>query len=122
VDIRTWLECHDLGQYAEAFASNDIDGEVLRTLTADDLKELGVASLGHRKQLLEAIAALQEPASQGAGQVETGPVAISCVQNLLHFGSWLRWWWALVGNAQRCPQGRLVELGGHAQGLLLVLA
>jgi class 3 adenylate cyclase/pimeloyl-ACP methyl ester carboxylesterase len=58
VDVRAWLEGHDLGQYAEAFASNDVDAEVLRTLTADDLKELGVGSLGHRKKLLAAIADL----------------------------------------------------------------
>ncbi len=58
MDVRTWLEHHGLGQYAEGFASNDVDTEVLRTLTADDLKELGVASLGHRKKLLAAIAEL----------------------------------------------------------------
>jgi class 3 adenylate cyclase len=58
VDVCAWLEDHGLGQYAEAFASNDVDAEVLRTLTGDDLKELGVASLGHRKKLLAAIAAL----------------------------------------------------------------
>ena len=56
MDVRAWLEAHDLGQYAEMFASNDIDAEVLCTLTADDLKELGIASLGHRKKLLAAIA------------------------------------------------------------------
>jgi class 3 adenylate cyclase/pimeloyl-ACP methyl ester carboxylesterase len=56
LDVRAWLEDHGLGQYAEAFASNDVDDEVLRTLTADDLKELGVASLGHRKKLLAAVA------------------------------------------------------------------
>ena len=55
MDVRAWLEDHGLGQYAEAFASNDVDAEVLRTLTADDLKELGVASLGHRKKLLAAM-------------------------------------------------------------------
>jgi SAM domain (Sterile alpha motif) len=59
VDVRAWLEGHGLGRYAEVFASNDIDAEVLRTLTADDLKELGIASLGHRKKLLAAIARLQ---------------------------------------------------------------
>jgi hypothetical protein len=48
VDVRAWLQDHGLGDYAEVFASNDIDAEVLRTLTADDLKELGVTSLGHR--------------------------------------------------------------------------
>jgi hypothetical protein len=55
VNGRVWLEEHGLGQYAEAFASSDVDPEVLRTLTADDLKELGVASLGDRKKLLAAI-------------------------------------------------------------------
>jgi class 3 adenylate cyclase/pimeloyl-ACP methyl ester carboxylesterase len=62
VNVRAWLEGHDLGQYAEVFASNDIDAEVLCTLTADDLKELGIASLGHRKKLLAAIAGLDTPA------------------------------------------------------------
>ena len=64
VDVRAWLEEHGLGQYAEVFASNDVDAEVVRTLTADDLKELGVASLGHRKKLLAAIAALGATASK----------------------------------------------------------
>jgi class 3 adenylate cyclase/pimeloyl-ACP methyl ester carboxylesterase len=58
VDVDVWLKRHGLARYAEVFASNDIDAEVLRTLTADDLKELGVASLGHRKKLLAAIADL----------------------------------------------------------------
>jgi hypothetical protein len=48
-------------------------------------------------------------------------IAHSCVQNLLQFGSWWRWR-ALVGNAQRCPQGRWLGLGSHPQGLLLMLA
>ena len=68
MDVRAWLEDHGLGQYAEAFASNDVDAEVLRTLTADDLKELGVASLGHRKKLLAALADLD-----AAGKGERAP-------------------------------------------------
>jgi class 3 adenylate cyclase len=43
---------------AEIFRANDIDGELLGRLTNDDLKDIGVASLGHRKKLLRAIAAL----------------------------------------------------------------
>ncbi|MGH6921407.1 MAG: adenylate/guanylate cyclase domain-containing protein, partial [Geminicoccaceae bacterium] len=62
MDVRAWLEGHDLGQYAEVFASNDIDAGILCTLTADDLKELGIASLGHRKKLLAGIARLDTPA------------------------------------------------------------
>jgi hypothetical protein len=41
-----------------AFRDNDINGELLRRLTAEDLRELGVASVGHRRRLLDAIAAL----------------------------------------------------------------
>ena len=66
MDVRAWLEAHDLGQYAEVFASNDIDAELLCTLTADDLKELGIASLGHRKKLLAAIAGLGVGTKAGA--------------------------------------------------------
>ena len=41
-----------------AFRENDVDAELLLDLTADDLKDIGVNSLGHRRRLLEAIAAL----------------------------------------------------------------
>ena len=58
VDIVEWLRGLGLDQYAPAFRDNDIDGEVLRGLTADDLRELGVASIGHRRRLLDAIARL----------------------------------------------------------------
>ena len=73
VDVRAWLEDHGLGQYAEAFASNDVDAEVLRTLTADDLKELGVASLGHRKKLLAAIADLDAAGEAAPGAIASRP-------------------------------------------------
>jgi hypothetical protein len=58
LDIAAWLSELGLERYVEAFEANDVDAAVLRTLNADDLKELGVTSLGHRKKLLEAIAAL----------------------------------------------------------------
>ena len=58
LDIDSWLSGIGLAQYTELFRANDIDGELLGRLTSDDLKEIGVASLGHRKQLMEAIAAL----------------------------------------------------------------
>ncbi|MGD9882754.1 MAG: adenylate/guanylate cyclase domain-containing protein [Reyranella sp.] len=59
MDVRAWLHGLGLGQYAEAFEANHIDGAMLRGLTADDLRELGVTSLGHRKRLLEAAANLK---------------------------------------------------------------
>jgi class 3 adenylate cyclase len=58
LDIDRWLRGIGLGQYAEIFHANDIDGELLSRLTNDDLKDIGVVSFGHRKKLLEAIADL----------------------------------------------------------------
>ena len=54
--IADWLEKLGMSEYAEQFAENDIDLSVLVDLTDQDLKELGVASLGHRRKLLRAIA------------------------------------------------------------------
>ena len=58
MDVAEWLCGLGLGQYAPAFQENAIDGGVLRDLTADDLKDLGVTLVGHRRKLLAAIAAL----------------------------------------------------------------
>ncbi len=66
MDIDGWLRGIGLAQYAEMFRANDIDGEMLGRLTNDDLKDIGVASFGHRKKLLEAIAEL-------AGAVPVSP-------------------------------------------------
>jgi predicted ATPase/class 3 adenylate cyclase len=53
-DLQHWLEEIGLAQYAELFASHDIDWEILPDLTERDLEKLGV-SLGHRKKLVKAI-------------------------------------------------------------------
>jgi len=60
MDVAEWLRGLGLDQYVSAFRANDIDAEVLRRLTAEDLRELGVASVGHRRRLLDAIAALSD--------------------------------------------------------------
>src|SRR5499426_2461426 len=57
--IADWLERLGLGQYAQRFAENDIDFEVLSDLTDQDLEKIGVASVGHRRKLLRAIANLK---------------------------------------------------------------
>jgi class 3 adenylate cyclase len=56
--IADWLQKLGLGQYAQRFAENDISFVILPHLTDQDLKELGLTSLGHRRQLLLAIAEL----------------------------------------------------------------
>lgn len=76
MDVRGWLEKLGLGQYADVFEANHIDGRLLRTLTGDDLRELGVASLGHRKRLLEAVVALQEEGPPSAPEAERRQVAV----------------------------------------------
>ena len=63
MDIADWLRQLDLEQYKAVFRDNDIRAAVLPSLTAEDLKDLGVTSVGHRRQLLEAIAALRTDAS-----------------------------------------------------------
>jgi class 3 adenylate cyclase/predicted ATPase len=54
-----WLETLDLGQYAQLFAENAIDFDVLPDLTDQDLEKLGVL-LGHRRRLLRAIGSLAD--------------------------------------------------------------
>src|SRR6476620_1000666 len=63
MDIVVWLRSLGLGKYEAAFRENEIDETVLPDLTAEDLKELGVTALGHRRKLLAAIAALNNDAS-----------------------------------------------------------
>jgi class 3 adenylate cyclase len=62
VDVGGWLRTLGLEQYKAAFRENGVSGDVLRHLTADDLKDLGVAAVGHRRQLLVAIATLRAAA------------------------------------------------------------
>ena len=75
MDIVVWLRSLGLGKYEAVFRENEIDETVLPNLTAEDLKELGVASLGHRRKLLDAIAALRND-----GSVQTPPVKAAPVQ------------------------------------------
>ena len=62
MDVATWLQGLGLERYVPAFRDNDVDADVLLRLTAEDLRELGVASIGHRRRLLDAISALTEVA------------------------------------------------------------
>src|SRR3954468_12306781 len=62
MDVGGWLRELGLEQYEAAFRENAITAELLPTLTADDLKDLGITLIGHRRQLLNAIAALRSEA------------------------------------------------------------
>jgi class 3 adenylate cyclase/predicted ATPase len=63
MDIVVWLRSLGLGKYEAVFRENEIDETVLPNLTAEDLKELGVTALGHRRKLLDAIVALRNDTS-----------------------------------------------------------
>src|SRR4051812_8618756 len=75
VDVEGWLRNLGLEQYEAAFRENGVSAEVLRHLTADDLRELGVAAVGHRRQLLVAISELRDDAPQAIGRADN-PVAL----------------------------------------------
>src|ERR1700746_4188220 len=62
MDVGGWLRSLGLEKYEAAFRENEINERVLPRLTAEDLKELGVTALGHRRILLDAIAALRADA------------------------------------------------------------
>jgi class 3 adenylate cyclase/predicted ATPase len=59
MDIATWLRELGLERYEQAFRDNDVDAKVLPHLTAEDLKEIGITSVGHRRSLLAAIQTLR---------------------------------------------------------------
>ena len=63
MDLGGWLRSFGLERYEAAFRENEINERVLPSLTQEDLKELGVAALGHRRKLLDAIAALRADVS-----------------------------------------------------------
>ena len=78
MDLGGWLRSLGLERYEAAFRDNEIDETVLPNLTAEDLKELGVAALGHRRKLLDAIAVLR---------ADTGPKGPSGDQAASHGAS-----------------------------------
>ena len=55
MDVGVWLRGLGLAQYEAAFRDNAIDVAVLPKLTAEDLKELGVMVVGHRRKIISAI-------------------------------------------------------------------
>src|SRR5499427_1107189 len=72
MDIEAWLRGLGLEQYTPAFRDNDIDAELLPRLTPEDLTAVGILSVGHRRKLLDAIAALRDeptPAGERAAEV-----------------------------------------------------
>jgi class 3 adenylate cyclase/tetratricopeptide (TPR) repeat protein len=74
-DVCTWLQSIGLGEYAEAFARNQIDADVLPHLTERDLNDLGLP-VGPRRRLLVAIRALAETASRATPAAERRHITV----------------------------------------------
>src|ERR1700683_521170 len=73
-EIADWLKSLGMSEYAQRFAENDVDCTILSDLTDQDLKDIGVASLGHRRKLLRAIATFGDPpAASPATSLEAAP-------------------------------------------------
>ena len=69
MDITAWLRDLGLERYEQAFRDNEINESVLQKLTTEDLKELGVTAVGHRRILLDAIAKLHAETATGHDEV-----------------------------------------------------
>ena len=72
MDVAGWLRGLGLERYDQAFRDNEIDEKVLPGLTAEDLKDLGVTLVGHRRRLLDAIAALGAAVATAAASATVG--------------------------------------------------
>ena len=78
MDVASWLRSLGLEQYEAAFRDNAITEKLLPSLTAEDLKDLGVSIVGHRRVLLNAITDLRsETKAEPASSEPAAPIATS---------------------------------------------
>jgi len=90
MDVADWLRRLDLGQYEAAFRENSVTPDLLLSLTPEDLKDLGITAVGHRRRLLNAIVALRTDGaardsdplaqSQASGAASDGSSAVSTAE------------------------------------------
>ena len=81
MDIVVWLRSLGLEEYEEAFRDNKIDERILPNLTQEDLKEIGIGPVGHRRILLDAFAALRTDAGGKAPSTDIGPPSSAPIAN-----------------------------------------
>jgi class 3 adenylate cyclase len=82
MDLGDWLRRLGLEQYEAAFRENEIDETVLPSLTTEDLKDLGVGIVGHRRKLLDAIAALRAQVVMPTPQADVTPRALRASKDI----------------------------------------
>jgi class 3 adenylate cyclase len=81
MDVGGWLRSLGLGQYEAAFRENAITEKVLPNLTAEDLKDMGVGIVGHRRMLLDAIATLRARGNANAPPAEASSMILKPAQD-----------------------------------------
>lgn len=100
-DVQAWLSALGYARYGPTFAANEISGDVLRTLTSDELRDdLGVRHLRHRRDLLDAIAALLVRDAEARSSPTTGEAVVDALpehgrildhlSNVRSYHSWMR--------------------------------
>jgi hypothetical protein len=75
IDVGAWLRDLGRGEYDATFRENAISEKVLPNLTAEDLKDMGIGTVGHRRMLLDAIAGLRTGADAKAQTPSTTPLS-----------------------------------------------
>jgi hypothetical protein len=84
MDVAEWLRGLGLEEYESTFRANEIDVRILASLTAEDLKDLGVTLVGHRRRLLDAIAALGAGATAAVtAEIRDRPVRVDAERRQL---------------------------------------
>jgi class 3 adenylate cyclase len=79
-EIRKWLATIGLGQYADAFETNDIDMDLLKQIDDQMLKDIGVASAGHRLRIRNAIAKLTPRPTAGIDSGSSTPITAASAE------------------------------------------
>ena len=107
MDLSVWLRSLGLQQYEGAFRENEVEPNLLPNLTNEDLKELGVTLVGHRRKLLDAIVALrtENKRSSGGDKPPSHAVGTNCRRN----------WRAAAGDGAVRRSCRLYCLGPAAR-------
>jgi hypothetical protein len=82
MDVVSWLRSLGLEQYEATFRENAINEKVLPRLTAEDLKDLGVTIVGHRRVLLDAIADLRSSPNIEASPSSASSTAASAAKDI----------------------------------------
>ncbi len=115
MDVAAWLQDFGLERYVSAFRDNDVDGEVLPELTADDLIGLGVTSIGHRRNLLLGrVSALIAAVLAVAGLA--APAATADTETVLYSFCAQR----KCADGETPGAGVIMDASGHLYGTTLV--